>query len=537
MRTWITRHLPWFPTMATKGRWTPIVLCVGSIAAAGLAACGASEAPAGTRQPADTSIQLAVPANTIEPGQWVTASVTLTYFGGAQPVPSEDVVWGSSNDAVATVDRGLILAYGQGTAKIRATVGGRSASRDITVRWLPDAKLAVSVPAETVAVGVRFQSHALVRNQTRVQTRDWGSSDFRIATVDSLGNVTALAVGQVKIVATFADLRGSATLNVGPVPPGHGFGYLYSYDAPVVDDYDGAYLWDPPSSQSYSTATAPRLYLSPPYPTSAEFGWVGVGAPLPGVLLHVVPYDVGPCAAYKNERVDLHWILVGTPVAECYDRPAYRSSNRMELIALDPDAFDGTLALVRPGMASIMSNGAPIAEVDAGAGVRDYTATGGVRDSLYWFASPGRSELGNCSVAPADATPSSVMARVVCRTSQGIPAEPVIHGIGFAPDAARGNNPRVFAELDALGRVTRSSTRGLDISAVRLSDQPSMTYEISITGQRVAEFDRLPAVFLTAVSSSAPGCTMYATRPDASRALLHVTCAAPVDGLLVGAVY
>jgi hypothetical protein len=60
---------------------------------------------------------------------------------------------------------------------------------------------------------------------------------------------------------------------------------------------------------------------------------------------------------------------------------------------------------------------------------------------------------------------------------------------------------------DALGHIVRSSmTIGLVISATRPANQSSDTYDITITGERVAEFARLPAVFLTPVSSSARSC-------------------------------
>ena len=129
------------------------------------------------------------------------------------------------------------------------------------------------------------------------------------------------------------------------------------------------------------------------------------------------------------------------------------------------------------------------------------------------------------------------MARVVCRTSEGTGVEPVIYGIGFGTDAARGTNPRAFAELDSLGRIIRTSTRGLDISAVRLTDQPSPVFDISVSGEQLAAFDRLPAVYLTAVSTNAPACMMSASAELPSRVLLHVRCLGPVDGLLVGVLY
>jgi len=261
-------------------------------------------------------------------------------------------------------------------------------------------------------------------------------------------------------------------------------------------------------------------------------------APAPGTLFHIVPFDVSPCAAYPNDRRDLPWVVVGAPQAECFDRSKLQSSDRMELIAMSSTAFTGMLAQVRPDAPSVMSNGNPIRQVGSGLGSVDYEAQGLVRDSLYWFVSPARSELGNCSVAPASATPSTAIARVVCRNAAGVATEPIVYGIGFGSDAARGDYPRGFAEIDTLGHVMRSSaTTGLTISAIRLDSRLIDVYHVWITGDRVAEFDRLPAVFFTAVSTSAPSCSMSVSRQTVAQLLLRVTCASPIEGLMIGVVY
>ena len=306
----------------------------------------------------------------------------------------------------------------------------------------------------------------------------------------------------------------------------------------MVDPYDISVDWSPSPGQGYSTASGPTLFLIPPYPTSVQFGWIGPAASAPGTLFHVVPYDITPCAAYPNDRTDLFWVVLGAPQGACFDRTKLQSSDRMEFIAMSPGAFTGTLALVRSDAASITSTGVPVRQTSAGPGSVDYQVDGFVRDSLYWFVSPARADLGNCSLAPASATPSTATARVVCRTAAGLPVEPVVSGIGFGSDAVRGDQPRGFAEIDSVGRVIRSSaTSGLTISATWLGSALVDVYHVSIMGQRVAELDRLPAVFLTAVSSGAPSCVMTASRPSSAQVLLRVTCQSRIAGLMIGAVY
>ena len=509
-----------------------------AIAAVAIAGCGSSDTPASLKTQADTSIDIVVPAHVLEPGQSINAVVRMVRTGDTQPVPAERVVWSSTDTTVATIEAGLIVGRGTGTVTIAASVAGRSASADFTVGWKTDAALTITVPADTISIGARFRSVAWLRKTQPVVPADWSSSDSAVATVDSLGIVTPLSAGRVTIRARFGGLIGATSFEVVATSAEHGFGYVYSYDAPSVEQYDGLVAWTPTPSMGYSTALGPVVYLGPPYPTSVDFGWTGLGISAPGAMFHVVPFDLAPCAAYANETLDYIWVVGGAAQVACYDRAGFRSSDRMELVVMSPTAFTGTLAIARPGMPSVMSNGTPIREIDIGGGARDYEVQGLARDSLYWFVSPGKPELGSCSVAPASGTPQSAVARVACRNSVGLAVQPVVNGIGFGSDAARGNFPHGFAEIDAFGQVVRTSTTpGLVFSARRVANQVLDTYEISITGERVAEYGRLPAVFLTPVSSNAPSCLMTATRSSGSQISLRVKCASPVEGLLVGAVY
>jgi hypothetical protein len=516
-------------------------LRVGSVAACiglgALAACGSPDAPAVVHTAADTAVEITFAGRVLEPAQAVSVSVALAVGGARRAVPAEQVVWTSSDSTIATISGGVMTGRQPGLVAITAKVGARSASQDVTVQWQPDATLSLTIPGSSIAVGAHFQSDALVRNQRRVAATQWTSDDGAVALVDSLGVVTPLAVGRVTIRAQFAGLAGSATFDVVQQAAPQGFGYIYSDDAPSIDPYDDGVLWNPPSGKSYSTASTGGLLLAPPYPTAVDLGWIGFAAPMSDALLHVVPFDVTPCAAYANDRLDLRWMALGVPNVDCFDRQQLRSSARMELIAMNPGAFSGRVALVRPGMPSIMSNGTLIHEVTADAGATDYDVPRLARDSLYWFVSPARSELGNCSLAADRNTPAGAVARVYCRTSLGVPADRAVYAIGFGADAVRGSNPRAFVETDLSGNLVRASmTTGLTISAAR-APLPSITYDLVIAGERVADFDRLPAVFLTPVSSNAPACTMSASRASPTQVTLRVTCALAVDGLMIGAVY
>ena len=124
----------------------------------------------------------------------------------------------SSKDTVATVDAtGKITAVGVGTATIKVTAGGKSASFKITVTqevtriWLNTARLDLQVPAT-------YQLTASVRPEDASnQTLTWTSSNEAAATVDENGLVTAVGNGTAVITATTNDgsnLSTSCTVTV-----------------------------------------------------------------------------------------------------------------------------------------------------------------------------------------------------------------------------------------------------------------------------------------------------------------------------------
>ena len=86
-----------------------------------------------------------------------------------------------------------------------------------------------------------------------------------------------------------------------------------------------------------------------------------------------------------------------------------------------------------------------------------------------------------------------------------------------------------YATLHDLSNGRMAMGIGRGDSAVRYIGRQPM---------KVAEFERLPAVFLTPVSSSAPPCMMSAARVSSgTQVSLRVTCASSVDGLRIGVTY
>jgi hypothetical protein len=514
---------------------TLVQIAVAGTAAVAFAACGSPDAPRNGTAP---DIQIVMPVHALEPGSSMQATARAVTGSGAYSLPADRLVWTSSDSMIASVSRGVITAHQLGKVIISVSIDGKSAAENVSVEWQQDAYLAITVPADTVGIGGSFQAQALVRGRQRVTPREWTSSDTGVATVDSLGVVIAHAAGRSTISARFVGLVGSVTVQVSAVQTGQGYGYVYSFDIPNLEAYDIEYDWTPPPDHGYSTSVGLQLNLMPPYPITADFGWVGPSRPTKDVMLQLVPFDPLPCAAYLNDRLDYTWVVLGVPQANCFDRGQFRFSDRVELIAIAPGAIEGAVAMVRPGIRSAMSSGTPIKEVSVAAGTRDYEVQGLTRDSLYWFVTPAFATLGSCSVAPAGATPPSATARVVCRDSDGKPADSNVYAIGLGADAARGRNPHGLIEIDGFARVLRKTTTDLDIAVLGPSTQALRTFQITITGARLAEFARLPAVFVTPVSSTAPVCWMIdITRVGSTQVMLDVSCAALVDGVLVGVFY
>jgi hypothetical protein len=111
-----------------------------SIAALALAAC-ADYSPSGGAYPAApvlTTVTLSLEVTAAEPGQQTAATATtLDQFGAA--IAAGPVTFTSSAIEVAGVNptTGAILAVGEGTTEITATVGGLSASKRLTVTKAP----------------------------------------------------------------------------------------------------------------------------------------------------------------------------------------------------------------------------------------------------------------------------------------------------------------------------------------------------------------------------------------------------------------
>lgn len=111
---------------------------------------------------------------------------------------SQEVIWKSSNSAVAEVSNGKITAKKAGTAVITATANGISKTCTVTVK-APALKLSKSSATLYINGNKTITLKAGVTGATSKVT--WKTSDKKVAVVKN-GKVTAKKTGKVKIKAT-----------------------------------------------------------------------------------------------------------------------------------------------------------------------------------------------------------------------------------------------------------------------------------------------------------------------------------------------
>lgn len=132
-------------------------------------------------------------------------TVQLTATVAPENATDKTVVWSSDNEDVATVDQtGLVTAVAPGTANVTATAGEASATCEITVVAKPIEVEGIELDETEVTLveGAVFELGYTINPETATdKTVTWSSSNEEVATVDSEGKVTAVAVGEAVITA------------------------------------------------------------------------------------------------------------------------------------------------------------------------------------------------------------------------------------------------------------------------------------------------------------------------------------------------
>ena len=307
----------------------------------------------------------------------VGATATLA----ATTVDGEDAgyAWESSDEAVATVDAGVVTGVAAGTAIITATGADTGAVGSWGIHVYVEGEEPEPVAKVMVSGDIALEVGATATlAATTVDGEDagyaWESSDEAVATVDA-GVVTGVAVGPVTITATGDDTGEAGSWNMyvweeaevqPPDPRVEVTGGLSVFvgdelqlEAATIDGEDSGYTWES-SDEGIATVDETGLVMAVApgdaliTATGAD---TGAAAQHGVVVLAVgmeVPYEdlwAGSGHADATAEAFVHWDEddppeISTSCAKCHSTPGY----------LDFLGLDGTDA-------GVVDNAAPIGTV------------------------------------------------------------------------------------------------------------------------------------------------------------------------------
>jgi hypothetical protein len=183
---------------------------------------------------------------TIARGQTLQLTATGNLFqDGVQDV-TNSVEWATGSVNVATVSStGLVTGTGQGTINIRARLNGREAFCEVTVVSAvtalsvdPDGSFLRVGTTERLTATATFDDRAVLDISDQVE---WSTADATVATVNDVGAVTAVGVGQTTITAVSENgTTAQATVNVFDVTIFSAGGANAAVIQPTVDSFRAA---------------------------------------------------------------------------------------------------------------------------------------------------------------------------------------------------------------------------------------------------------------------------------------------------------
>lgn len=185
------------------------LFCTALAAAFMLTACGG---------PKLTAVNLPQTPLEIATGETATAETSYTYDGETPENAQPEVVYTSGDENIATVDEnGVITGVAEGETTITATVGELSASRTVSV-IIP----VESLSAEDISLHLADGAAPLAYTVTPEHFTGalaFASADESIATVDAVGQITPVAVGDTTVTVTAPNgLTATAAVHVWDGP-------------------------------------------------------------------------------------------------------------------------------------------------------------------------------------------------------------------------------------------------------------------------------------------------------------------------------
>ncbi|MDE6373471.1 MAG: leucine-rich repeat protein, partial [Clostridia bacterium] len=120
---------------------------------------------------------------------------------------NKSVTWGVDNPDVVIVLNGKVTAMGEGTAKIVAKAGDKTAICTVTVKAKP-------IPVVTLDKYTLLLDVGATATLTANEEVEWTSGDTEIASVDNNGNITAIARGTTLITASANGVSATCAVTV-----------------------------------------------------------------------------------------------------------------------------------------------------------------------------------------------------------------------------------------------------------------------------------------------------------------------------------
>jgi Big-like domain-containing protein len=169
------------------------------------------------------SVEIAPASVSIPNGLTTQLAATGTFTDATTHDITADVVWTSSDPAVADVVAGTVSTHAVGGAQITASLAGTSGSASVTVTAATLVALAIAPADLTLPSGLRprFAATGTFSDGTTRDVTDnatWTSSDEAIATISNIerGRAATIAPGTATIRAQLTGVVATASLVVSP---------------------------------------------------------------------------------------------------------------------------------------------------------------------------------------------------------------------------------------------------------------------------------------------------------------------------------
>ena len=163
----------------------------------------------------DPANAVALDKTTVQIAQYETVTLNVSVSGSLN---EDDVVWSTSDESVAAVVDGVVMAVSLGDAEITATIGKYSAKCAVkVVEQTNIAKVSLSQYDATLRVGgsVKVNGSIVYRGKAVEGAISWSSTDENIVRVEN-GTLTGVSAGRafVTATATYQDELISASVDV-----------------------------------------------------------------------------------------------------------------------------------------------------------------------------------------------------------------------------------------------------------------------------------------------------------------------------------